>query len=419
MAEPRISVIVVSLGRPEALKRCLMGIAQLDYGPFEVVVVSDADGHTAARGLPFGSALRLIACADPNISRARNLGAAAAGGELLAFIDDDAVPEPTWLRHLAEGIDDRAAAVGYVRGRNGISFQSRADAIDRRGVTVAADTPVEAAVPICSEGFVPKLIGTNMAVRRDCLRCIGGFDESFRFYLEDGDLSLRLAEAGMPVAAVPAAEVHHSFAASSRRTGDRVPLSLGAVGRSLALFLRKHAPAGAVEATKTAARDEQRRRLLRHMVAGRLEPRDIARLLATFETGFADGGQASFGQGRDIGDPGSFMRFDDAARHKGHDLFVGGRRERRRLRALAEQTVRGGGRATVIVLSPTAVFHQLRFMPGGYWEQGGGVFGRSDRSQPLIRWISRTRRVSEELRRVAKVRGIGEIGAGEEAALKT
>ncbi|MCB2123539.1 MAG: glycosyltransferase, partial [Rhodobacteraceae bacterium] len=66
---------------------------------------------------------------------ARNLGLAAAAGEIVAFIDDDAVPEPRWLARLTAPFADPgiAAAGGFVVGRNGISFQWRASCADSHG----------------------------------------------------------------------------------------------------------------------------------------------------------------------------------------------------------------------------------------------------------------------------------------------
>ena len=410
MDEPRISVVIVSLGRPQALKRCLTGVSQLDYGPFEIVVVSDDEGMAAVSALPFAPEVRGVRFSEPNISRARNLGATAAGGEVLAFIDDDAVPEPTWLRYLAEAFEDEdvCAAVGYVRGRNGISFQSKAEAINRLGVTVAATAQHVAAAPDCPDGFVPKLIGTNMAVRRERLRELGGFDESFRFYLEDSDLSLRLAAANAKVVAVPAAEVHHSFAASVRRSTNRAPRTLTDIGRSLAQFLRKHASQDEVRSAMEEARSQERRRLLRHMVAGTLEPGDIPRILGKFDKGFEEGLSARIGQPSDIGEPAEFLRFAYRRPRDGHLVLSGTHRNRRALRAEAAQKVREGRRTTLFLFGPTTLFHRVRFTADGYWEQSGGTFGRSERDQPVFRTVSHAARISEEVRRVAKARGIDE-----------
>jgi glycosyltransferase involved in cell wall biosynthesis len=82
-------VVVVSRDRPEALKRCLLGLSQLQYEPFEIVVVADEKGVAAARQLPFHDHLKLKVFERPNISAARNLGLTHAAGEVVAFIDDD------------------------------------------------------------------------------------------------------------------------------------------------------------------------------------------------------------------------------------------------------------------------------------------------------------------------------------------
>ena len=78
----------------------------------------------------------VIPCDEANICPRRATAASqAAAGEIVAFIDDDAVPEPTWLNHLVApfGRFDVAAAGGFVRARNGISWRSsRAVAGQRR-----------------------------------------------------------------------------------------------------------------------------------------------------------------------------------------------------------------------------------------------------------------------------------------------
>ena len=93
-----VSVIIVSRHRPAALLRCIVGLSQQDHTDFELIVV--ADSKAAARVRDLNAPIKVIAFDTPNISAARNAGLAQAAGAIVAFIDDDAVPEPTWLTRL-------------------------------------------------------------------------------------------------------------------------------------------------------------------------------------------------------------------------------------------------------------------------------------------------------------------------------
>ena len=233
-----VSVVIVSRGRPDALRRCLMGVAQLQYDPFEVVVVADPAGCDAVRGTEMAERIKLVAFDEANISAARNAGIAQAAGEVVAFIDDDAVPEPTWLRLLtapAAMRPDVAAMGGTVRGRNGISFQWRAQGIDAQGEGHPLELKGDAAVVLHPpEGRAIKTEGTNMAFRRAALVALGGFDPAYRYFLDETDLNVRLARAGHATALVPDAQVHHGFAANALRTSARVPTDLFEIGASWA-----------------------------------------------------------------------------------------------------------------------------------------------------------------------------------------
>ena len=102
----------------------------------------------------------------------------------MAFIDDDAVPEPTWLTHLIGPFADGqiAAAGGYVIGRNGISFQWKGRTVNVDAQT--EDLPLPSDDPVVFDGTPVRAIkteGTNMAVRRNVLAALGGFDSAFHF----------------------------------------------------------------------------------------------------------------------------------------------------------------------------------------------------------------------------------------------
>ena len=408
MTERTVSVIVVSRGRPDGLLRCLTGIGQLDYEAFEVVVVADAPGMAAVRACGMGQRVKTVAFDQANISAARNLGLEQAAGDIVAFIDDDAVPEPSWLRHLiAPFVDSQvAAAGGYARGRNGISFQSTAQSVDACGYHSALDMGGDnARIFDGSKGRAIKTEGTNCAFRRDVLMDMGGFDPAFAFYLDETDVNLRMAEAGAKTAIVPLAQVHHGFAASEQRHASRMPRSLFDIGASLVVLLRKHAPRAEHGRVQDAMRVEQKARLLRHMVAGNCEPRDIGPLMASLEAGFTDG------QGRNIGQTA-------ALRHSGkgfHPLVrddkrfasvhIAGRvRQAERLRQEAEDLVAEGKVVSLFLFSRTSLYHHVRFRREGYWEQRGGLFGKSTRSDPPFVLTGFDARLKHEINRVDIVR---------------
>ncbi|MCB1366086.1 MAG: glycosyltransferase [Rhodobacteraceae bacterium] len=406
-----VSVVIVSRDRPEALRRCLIGVGQMTYGQFEVVVVADHASCIALRTLPQAAHVKLVEFAEANLSAARNAGIAAAAGEIVAFIDDDAVPEPTWLTYLAAPFADPAvmAAGGFVRGRNGISWQSRARAVDREGRKTPLEVPPNRAVlPEPGPGRAVKTEGTNMAVRRACLAALGGFDPRYRFFLDETDLNLRLMAAGHRTAIAPLAEVHHGFAASDRRRHDRAPTDLRQIGASWAVFLALHCPEDRQGAAWARIQADERRRALRHMVAGRLEPRDVKRLLRGLREGFAEGADRTQPPRPQLSGPSQPFRPYPSRRGARPVLIAGRLWSRARQRRHARHEVAAGNVVTVMRFSHTGLFHRVAFSPEGYWEHIGGLFGRSERGQRLFRISTFAGRVHAEADRVRLVRGLDE-----------
>jgi GT2 family glycosyltransferase len=408
MTAPAVSVVVVSRARPRELRLCLSALARLKYPAYEVIVVADRAGLDAVQCLPFAGEIVQRRCDVANIAAARNIGIAAAAGDVVAFIDDDAVAEPKWLHHLAAPFADPgvAATGGFVRGRNGITFQAEARVIDcggwSRDVALQGPTP---ATPMTGAGEVPRTEGTNMAVRRATLAGLGGFDPAYRFYHDETDLNLRLAQAGYRTVIVPLAQVHHAAAPSARRGTGRRLYGLHDVGASTAVFLRRHCPDEDHARHLDRLRDEQRRRVLTRMVMGAIEPRDVAPLLRGLEDGIADG------LARDLpgslpplrDEAGAFTPFPSLA--TGEDAFLGGRiwdapRLRRRAAGLAQQ----GVTVSLLLVTHTSLYHRVRFREAGYWEQTGGLFGKSDRRDPPFRLWTLSKRREREAQRVFDLR---------------
>ena len=403
MTASQISVIVVSRHRPAALQRCLLGLAQQDHTDFEVIVV--ADPQAAAEVAALAKPIKLVPFDQANISAARNAGLAQAAGAVVAFIDDDAVAEPTWLSRLVAPFSDMRviASTGYVRGRNGISYQWKAceigaDAQDHvlqtETVTLRAGTPLRAV----------KTQGTNCAFRADTLRAIGGFDPSFRFYLDEADVNLRMASLGL-TAIVPEAQVHHGFEASARRAANRVPLSLFDIAASTALFLRRHQPAPDLEAGLRQLSQREALRLTQHRAAGRLDRQAEIDLLLSMTQGWAEGCALRLTNLASLSPPQtSFLRFPSLGPSRG--VILSGRFWQKAALLRAAQSSAQNTVTTVICLSPTARPHHLRFQPEGYWLQSGGLFGPSDRDMRRFILISFYNRIASETARLARYRPV-------------
>jgi O-antigen biosynthesis protein len=407
MTQTPVSVVIVSRHRPEALKLCLTAVARLCYPSYEIVVVADPAGLRSIEELPFASRIKTVAFDEANISAARNRGIAQAAGQILAFLDDDAVPEPRWLDHLTGVFADPsvAAAGGYVLGRNGISVQWSGRVVACTGVasnvSLHKQNPTVLTAP---QGKGVKTEGTNMAIRREVLAQMGGFDPAFRFYLDETDVNMRLTQLGLSTAIVPLAVVHHGYAASANRRSDRAVRDLHQIAASTVVFLRKHCPAPQHSEVLAQALAEQRKRILSHMVVGLQEPRDVQRLLQSWADGLEEG------RNRPLTDPlplpppqTDFLLFPSL--FWGESLVIRGyRAQASRLRQQAMQAAAEGRLVSLFLMSRSALYHRVRFHPDGYWEQSGGLWGRGDRSDPLFRPWTLARRVAHEVQRIGAAR---------------
>ncbi|MDP4034337.1 MAG: glycosyltransferase [Pseudorhodobacter sp.] len=398
------SVIIVSRDRPAGLLRCLIGLTQQDHRGFEVIVVADPVGCARVRAT--GLAVKLAVFDVANIAAARNIGLRLASAPVVAFIDDDAVPEPTWLSRLTAVFADCdvVQAGGFVRGRNGISFQWQAIAVDAeaRDHALAVDANAVSLHP-GSAAWAVKTQGTNCAFRRDALLAIGGFDEGYRFYLDEADVNLRLAAKGGLTAVVPLAQVHHGYAVGARRRVDRVPDDLIEIGASIAYFLRRHGGDASATAWHVA---DQRARVLRLMQEGRIEPRDVARLMNSLAQGMAEGAQRPLAALRPIvATPLPLVPMPGCGPRDG--CVIAGRIwQGRRLAAQARAAVAQGKIVTVFCFGPSARRHRHIFHPEGYWWQGGGLFGRADRRGAYMQiWLFGAR-LRAECRRIAALRPV-------------
>jgi len=397
---PNVSVVIVSHGRPALLLRALIGVSQMFYRPFEVVVIADQAGLDAINDLPFSGRLKAGLQVEPNISVARNQGVDLAAGEIVAFLDDDAVPEPTWLSHLSAPFADpeMMAVTGTVLGRNGISVQWGGRSVDAQGVA----HPQSGAVPA---GHAIKLEGTNMAVRRSALAALGGFDPGFSFFLDETDLAWRLKSHGMKTGFAPMATVHHGYAESLRRSTTRVPKSLFQIGASSVIYLRKHSDTAAMEARLRDLMREQSDRVQGFVRKGDIAVDEMQRLLQDLQAGVAEGRAVQLVSAHVAATPPEFCPLVETMPPE--PLTLAGRWfQRRPLLQQAEAAAKDGRSSSLFLLAPTIRAHRVCFSRSGVWVQSGGLFGPSLREQRRSTYHRFAARIAAEQARLAGIRWI-------------
>lgn len=397
------SLIIISRHRTAALMLALAGIAQMDHPSFEVIIVTDPASAAAVRAL--GVSVKLVEYDLPNISAARNIGLQLAAAPVVAFIDDDAVPEPSWLSRLTAPFADPqvTAAGGYVLGRSGLAWQWRAMWVDCDGFDHPFDAGPQTTLHQNTPQRTIKTQGTNCAFRRDTVLAIGGFDTAYAFYLDETDLNLRLAAKGGVTAVVPGAVVHHGFAASALRQQNRVPTDLTQIGHSLAYFTAQHGQ------DRTALQrhvTHQRARLTRLMLRGAIGPRKARHLMAGLWQGIA----AADGKCPDLRPlaptESAFLPLPNTGQRSGCLLF-GTVANREELEQQANAARAKGQIVTLILFARGLRPHTHRFTKEGWWLQSGGRFGRAFRTRQHFDWHNAQTRRQIETMRLADFRPTG------------
>jgi glycosyltransferase involved in cell wall biosynthesis len=201
---PDIAVVVPTYRRPDRLRRLVDALAQqtLAADRWELVVVDDCsdDGEVdqVLRQIPelvpvATQVLRTPRNGGPAL--ARNVGWPATHAPVVAFVDDDVVPDPTWLEAGLAAFDD--PGVGVVQGLTTVP-----DGIDAR--TLAPGYSWREI-----EGTSPFFEGCNIFYRRAALDATSGFDERLAWWGEDTTVGWQVLESGWTGGYAPAARGVH------------------------------------------------------------------------------------------------------------------------------------------------------------------------------------------------------------------
>ena len=240
----RVSVVINTFNRCASLATTLAALQRQNYPHFEIIVVNGPSTDGTARLLEsYRDSLRVGCCDQRNLSVSRNVGIAMAAGDLVAFIDDDAVPDEDWLAQAVAAFDreEVAGAGGFVYDHTGYQLQYRYSLADRLGRGIFnVDEPVGES--FCYPGCViyPYLQGTNAVFRRSALLEVGGFDEEYDYYLDETDLCLRLLDAGFLLRQLSNSLVYHRFLPSHIRQSNRVVTQLRPIIKNKVYFALKN-----------------------------------------------------------------------------------------------------------------------------------------------------------------------------------
>jgi glycosyltransferase involved in cell wall biosynthesis len=174
---PFISVVVPTFNRVHILPRLLAALEEQNFPSdrYEILIVDDgsSDGTWDYLSSLDNSLIRAFNRGHGGASRARNLGAANAQGEILAFTDDDCIPAPNWLRAISESRNQCGANTAFL------------------GHTYNKD-PASRFVHSVYKDFEP--VTCNFAVPRRVFQNVGGFDPHFILYSGDEDLETPRAQ---------------------------------------------------------------------------------------------------------------------------------------------------------------------------------------------------------------------------------
>lgn len=178
----KISIVIPTSRRPDLLRAALFSVANQVVRPAEVVIVCDSCDPISMDGIRSDFQARRLVCDRPfGASAARNMGACAATGEWLAFLDDDDWWLPEYLSALRQATE---------RSRLDVVCTSFL-AADHRGIFPEKAAPAD----LSKADFFssnPGFRGSNLFIRRSVFLELGGFAENLPAF-NDMDLGLRLS----------------------------------------------------------------------------------------------------------------------------------------------------------------------------------------------------------------------------------
>ena len=211
---PTVSIVIPVKDREDELRRCLESIRGISYPEelLQLIVVDDGSSDRSAEvARSFGALLIPSGGTGRGPAAARNVGARAARGEILAFIDSDCTASTDWLAQLAPPFSNpMTAAVGGMV--DGMCMDSRIDRYESAMSSLSLGKRERSANSGDDTFYLPSC---NLLVRRSAFMEAGCFKDEMHVG-EDVDLTWRLRDNGWTISYLPVGRVYHEHRSTPR-----------------------------------------------------------------------------------------------------------------------------------------------------------------------------------------------------------
>ena len=194
-------MVVCAYNAADTLDDCLTSLGRLEYPDYEVIVVNDGSRDATEAIASRHAHVRLIATPNHGLSAARNIGLSAATGAIVAYTDADVRADEHWLAYLVQPfLRSDVVAVG------GPNVVPPDDPWVAQCVARAPGGPTHV---LFDDRIAEHVPGCNMAMRREALVAVGGFNPIYLRAGDDVDICWRLQAPGGTIGFAPAALVWH------------------------------------------------------------------------------------------------------------------------------------------------------------------------------------------------------------------
>lgn len=336
----KCSVIINTYNRAQHLRRLLAGLGHLRDTTFEIVVVNGpSTDETECVLEEYKGRIKTVTCPTRNLSQSRNLGIEAAAGDILVFIDDDALPDDDlWLARYEKAFSSDSdgslgAAGGSIMHCDTDLMEFNSGATSDYGMQVFDNSSLPL-MKVDGQRWIQGVPGGNSALLRKALVEIGGFDEFYAYYLDETDVCVRLGRAGYRIAHLPENKIRHYKAVVDCGTGPFMR-NWDVITRSDTYFALKNGadplPLRILKTLRYARRKHYFREINTYRLKGEITRKQWIRLMRQWASGLTAGLWAGLFRARQCrkfsSEPPTFMP------------FVGLSAEKRLRVALLSQTV--------------------------------------------------------------------------------